>query len=340
MKMVRLVLLAYFKRFISFFRPSEDDNVWRDWTKGKKRTMVDVAGVFNGNARDSQKKRSLEILLAPTSHILPYRYLGRIVKEEFFRQEFFKGYHNNYFDCSFLKPLSADLLVYACELVEGYKQLWKEVNGIPAVLRYYNDCALELLALLPPEHKEKAYKLFSLNDIVPWDDFAAESESCSGYNPFFKLLARQDIDEKWKRKAIYDMHAIIVAEATGKKPRVWHEAALRRYVAGLDELFEVPYSKELFAYQVLFITRADNKQIINWQFAEKAFAILDGDAYKSNRLDLAKHVFITNGPLFALSDKDLAFIRRVHDEFGDEKGLAIVLTNLLGIQAAGMARRN
>lgn len=183
-----------------------------------------------------------------------------------------------------------------------------------------------------------------MNDIIPWDDFATDSEDCSGYNPFFKLLARQDIDEKWKKHATNDMHAIIGAEITGKKPRVWHEDALRSYVKKLGNLLKggnLPYSKDLLAYQILFIIEADYRRIVSWWFAERVFALLDGDDYKYHRLRLAKHVFLTNDEhVYIYNEKTVGFLRRVLDEFSNNEELAGALTDLLGEQVAGMARRN
>ncbi|MDD5433564.1 MAG: hypothetical protein PHE77_02840, partial [Candidatus Pacebacteria bacterium] len=290
---------------------SEDDKPWKAWVDFERREPRDLANLLQMDVKESIKKRAILLLLLPNVDWLPLYWTERENVGKFYQDE------------TFLEKLSPTLLNYAAELIIRFCEVIKPLHcdkpksvveggrGIKVFMQipdkyhdalyFYNHCILDMLSLLPEAVGERLFALYSLKDISTYYNM----EEASGYNPFQILMLRQDLDERWKRKADEAMKKIIFSEVRGEtKPREnWEDASTwygetLGYAIGREKL---PYSPEFLIDQIGFLISKDldgSRVSVSSYKVIEFLQLLGGDEHKKLRQDFSRFVLSKNHDKF------------------------------------------
>lgn len=269
----------------------EEERAWKDWVN----TIYDnypnsLKKIIFEDYKIKFKKRAITVMLAPDFNNLPFYWHSDY---SWSRLNFCSVFLS-------LKEIDSNLIQFISELIieclkildynPENKAQKKEENL--DIWCDYQGYLIDILEITSDEaQKEILFSYFSLNDAFPYENM----DFSSGYNPFWNLMSRKGIDEKWKVRADEKMKKIILSELEKKSvPRVNYENAFSCYVSFINKHFfasDLYYSKKLFDSQIEFIF--ENARKINTKYElisnyniPKIMKIFFEDEYKMLRYKL------------------------------------------------------
>ncbi len=152
-------LRVFIEELRSKWFPTGEDIAWKRWVDHERRETRDLIKLLSTDVRDNFKRRAIFLLVVPSADLNPIYWkkdVGRF-----------------YFGPDFLKTLTPDLLVYVADIITEFSAILKPLHcdrpknivqggggitvhmSIPDkyhdALRFYNNCILTLLTMLPVE---------------------------------------------------------------------------------------------------------------------------------------------------------------------------------------------
>lgn len=227
------------------------DAVWGEFM-GKQRDWREVAKLIGDKKINPDfQEKAIEILLAPDIKKLPFTVNLEFNSYSSLKNEWIGKITNK----------QADFIAQKIPLyIEEIKQ--KDINSNidnNRALKDYNNLIPKLLPKLPDEKAEKLFELFSINDQAGYE---------LGYGPLEDLLRNSDVDDKWKIKAVEQIHSIIVNEENNEnKPKKDYERLIGSYADILNRIvfrtYELPVNKQFYQREIEFILKTTNEPFIN-----------------------------------------------------------------------------
>lgn len=286
------------------------DAVWNEYMSDR-RDWKEV-GKLIGDKRINQdfQEKAIEILLAPDIKKLPFtvnlqfnnyssqtnEWIGKITNEQ------------------------ADFIAQKIPLyIEQIKQ--KDIdsnisNNRP--LSNYNNLIPGLLSKLSDEKAEKLFEFFSIYD----QSEPIYGETITGYRPLKYLLKNSDVDEKWKVKAVKQIHTIIINEENNEnKPKKEYERVIGNYADILNMMvfktYELPVSKQFYQREIEFMLQVTDEAFIeSWNF-DKVLRILANNKELQHRF--ARQHVLTNSDspkhFSVYDDNDFKIAKEIIKEF-------------------------
>lgn len=307
----------------------EEERVWKDWVDfiyGDHPSDLKKI-ILEEDYKTKFKQRAIVVMLVPDFNNLPfYWYSGYPWSKPNFCSAF-----------PSLKEINANLIQFISELIiECLKVLDYNSEIISAEKEKnvdlwcdYQNYLLDLLEIISDDaQKEILFSYFSLNDALPYENM----DSSSGYNPFWNLMKRKQIDEKWKKRADQKMQSIAMSEMKLEKEISskgnYYTSALICYAGIVEDYIrssELHYSKELLESQIKFII--DNVNMVNPdeypnlianESVSKIMEIFYEEKYITLRYELCNYMILKNySNLKIHCEEELVAAKKIYKQCSD-----------------------